>query len=95
MQAVRQDYNGVTEVIDGNQYTECKFENCQMIYRGGDIPSIKSCHFNNCTWQFEEAAERTLVFMRLIYHGMGDNGPQMIESAFKTIREPIPARPQN
>jgi hypothetical protein len=90
MEHKEQTFTDVTEVIDGNQYIDCKFEKCLMIYRGGDIPSIRGCNFNDCRWQFEEAAERTLVFMRLIYHGMGSNGPEMIEAAFNSVREPIP-----
>ena len=25
-----------TVVLDGNEYIGCRFENCQMMYRGGD-----------------------------------------------------------
>ena len=39
------------EVIDGNQYSDCKFENCQLIYRGGPLPVISNSQFNNCRWR--------------------------------------------
>jgi hypothetical protein len=79
------------EVVDGNQYFDCTFDNCKIIYRGGAVPSIGNCAFNGCTWHFEEAAVRTLVFLRLIYNGMGEGGHTLVESAINQIREPMQA----
>lgn len=85
--------SNTTEVIDGNRYVECRFERCKMIYRGGPIPQISGCHFEDCTWHFEDAAERTLLFMRQLYHGMGPGGAQLIEATLTMLREPPPAEP--
>jgi hypothetical protein len=76
------------EVIDGNQYNDCRFENCTMVYRGGEIPHITGCQFDNCSWQFDGAAERTLLFMRQMYHGMGTGGVQLIEGTLAALRQP-------
>jgi hypothetical protein len=76
------------EVVDGNQYHDCKFEKCKIVYRGGGVPSIGNCSFDDCTWHFEEAAVRTLIFLRLIYNGMGEGGHTLVESAISQIREP-------
>lgn len=87
-----------TEVVDGNQYIECRFENCKVIFRGGEIPHITGCRFDNCTWLFEGAAERTLMFMRQLYHGMGTGGAQLIEATIGMLRErptDDPAPPSN
>ena len=89
MQLANQTMNKSVEIIDGNQYTECRFENCQLIYRGGEIPRISQCHFENCTWQFEEAAERTLLFMKFLYLGMGTGGKDLIEATLAAIRQPV------
>jgi hypothetical protein len=89
MELVKQTKSKTTEVIDGNQYTECRFENCQLVYRGGEIPRISRCHFENCTWQFEEAAERTLLFLKFLYHGMGIGGKELIEATVAAIRQPL------
>ncbi len=78
-----------TEVIDGNRYVDCRFENCKMVFRGGEIPLITGCHFENCQWQFDDAAERTLLFMRQLYHGMGAGGAQLIEATMAQLRQPI------
>jgi hypothetical protein len=90
MQFTAQTLADTEAVMDGNVYLGCTFERCKMIYRGGGIPHIADCRFEECTWQFEEAAERTILFMKLLYHGMGENGPQLVESAITMIREPLP-----
>lgn len=90
MEHVGKKTNGETEVVDGNNYVECRFEKCKMIYRGGAIPQISGCHFEDCTWHFEDAAERTLLFMRQLYHGMGPGGMQLIEATVNMLRQPIP-----
>ena len=82
-----------TEIIDGNTYSECRFEKCKMIFRGGEIPRISGCHFEDCQWQFEDAAERTLLFMRQLYHGMGSGGAQLIEATLSQLRQPITQNP--
>jgi hypothetical protein len=87
-------FTGATEVIDGNHYTDCRFENCTLVYRGGDIPHINGCQFDSCLWHFDGAAERTLIFMRQVYHGMGAGGRQLIEATMQQLRlppEPDPA----
>ena len=80
--------SNATEVIDGNQYTDCRFENCKLVYRGGDLPKISGSHFENCNWQFEDAAERTLVFLRHLYHGMGAGGVELVEATLRALRQP-------
>jgi hypothetical protein len=83
------EFSQVAELMDGNAYQSCKFEKCDLVYRGGAIPTIKDCQFHDCTWRFENAADRTLTFMRLIYHGMGPRGAELVESAFDEVRKPI------
>jgi hypothetical protein len=90
MQYKEQHFAGSAQVLDGNEYESCKFHQCKMIYRGGPLPTINNCQFSECGWQLEDAAERTLVMLRLLYHGMGDNGPELVESALRLIREPKP-----
>lgn len=82
-------FSDVTEALDGNQYFNCRFENCQIIYRGGQLPGVNGCHFQDCRWQFEDAADRTMMFMRMLYHGLGDSGPKLVEGAFDAVRAPI------
>ncbi len=89
MQSTGKTFSKSNELLDGNSYSDCKFEDCRLFYRGGDVPAISGCHFQNCTWHFENAAQRTLIFLKLLYHGMGPNGAELVESALKEIREPM------
>ena len=72
MQHKDQNFSGTAEVLDGNEYVNCKFTNCALTYRGGGLPTISGCSFEDCRWQLEDASERTLVFLRAIYHGRFD-----------------------
>ncbi len=90
MEAKGKSFANASEVLDGNEYENCTFENCQLLYRGGPIPRVVGCQFNNCQWRFEDAAERTLLFMRQLYHGMGAGGKQLMEATINIIRQPTP-----
>jgi len=74
-----------TEILDGNQYKACEFRNCTLIYRGGSLPQMHYCHFSECSWKFEAAADRTIAFLKGLYHG-GLGGKELIEAAFNNIR---------
>jgi hypothetical protein len=76
------------EIIDGKSYTKCVFNNCTLVYKGGPFPAFDSCQLNNCSWVFQDAADRTVNFMRAIYHGMGEGGQELIEQTFENIRRP-------
>jgi hypothetical protein len=80
---------GTTEVLDGNEYLSCDFRNCTLIYRGGLLPKINQCNFTGCNWKFEDAAERTLVFLTAIYHG-GTGMTELVEKTFDNIRRGNP-----
>jgi hypothetical protein len=90
MESSGKTFSHASETIDGNIYTDCRFDNCKLVYRGGEMPRISGCHFENCQWQFEDAAERTLVFLRQLYHGMGPGGAQLVEATLAQLRQPLP-----
>jgi hypothetical protein len=89
MESTGKSFSNASETIDGNTYTECRFDNCKLVFRGGEMPRISGCHFENCQWQFEDAAERTLVFLRQLYHGMGPGGSQLVEATLAQLRQPL------
>lgn len=77
------EYQNMTEVIDGNVYINCRFQNCTIVYAGGEIPVIQGGSFDNCAWRFEGAASRTLEFMSQLYNA---GGKPFIEECFDHIR---------
>lgn len=83
---------GQTIPLDGDMYKQCEFRQCTLVYSGGELPGFQNCNFYDVTWKFEGAAERTLSFLSLFYHGMGEVGPPIVEKTFADIRKP-PEKP--
>jgi hypothetical protein len=75
-------------VLDGDEYEDCTFRNCTLIYRGGDLPKLLNNSLENCSWQFQDAAERSVSFLKGLYHGLGPEGRDLIEATFRNIRTP-------
>ena len=50
--------------VDGNQYEECQFNNCTVIYSGGLVPSFSNCSFDGSRFSFDEAAGRTVALLQ-------------------------------
>ena len=84
------DFVNATEVMDGNTYTQCTFNDCRLVFRGGEIPIFAGCRLDRCIWLWEDAALRTIGFLRGIYSGMGVGGKQMVEEVVREIRTPFP-----
>jgi hypothetical protein len=74
-----------TIVLDGKEYLDCEFANCKLIYSGGEVPKLHRCSFAQCQWQLDEAAKRTIQFLRGIYHS-GPGGRELVEETLKSIR---------
>jgi hypothetical protein len=46
---------------------------------------LHHCHFTNCSWHLEEAAQRTVLFLRSVYHS-GPGGKDLVEQTLRHIR---------
>lgn len=57
-----QTITGRRVVVDGNQYVNCLFIDCELVYRGGE------CKFQSttrrCSWFFEGPARNTIRILR-------------------------------
>lgn len=76
-------FEGADETLDGNKYRACTFTNCRLVFRGGQPPTLVGCGFTGCTWVFEDAAARTLQFLRGMYHGMCPGGRNAVDEALQ------------
>lgn len=63
-----------TVLVDGNRYENCRFVDCQLLYKGGDLPAFVRCEFNGVSIQLEDDAALTLSYLTGLYHG-GLSGP--------------------
>ena len=73
--------------MDFNQFINCQFENCKLIYHGFGLIEMDGCNFVNVNWTFTDAAANTLKFMTELYHGAGEGGQQIINSTLENIRK--------
>ena len=55
-------FNHETVVLDGEHFADCEFQDCRMVFNGGEVPVFDNCRFNGCEWKFEDAAGRTLAY---------------------------------
>ncbi len=68
--------------LDDNQFYDCIFDSCVLVYHGGVPPNIAKCSFKNSSFGFAGAAANTLSLIITMYHG-GFKGE--IEMAFKDM----------
>lgn len=69
--------------LDDNEFISCRFEKCNLVYRGGKPPSLVNCSFGEFRISFEGAAADTLSFITALYHG---GFKAVIEATFDNIR---------
>jgi hypothetical protein len=75
-------FNHETVALDGEAFSDCEFRSCRMVYAGGEPPHFDHCKFDDCEWRFDDAAQRTLGFMKLVW-GVGGKAP--IQALIKEI----------
>lgn len=67
-----QTITGRRVVVDGNQYVNCLFIDCELVYRGGE------CKFQSttrrCSWFFEGPARNTIRILQEL--GILDEAPR-------------------
>jgi hypothetical protein len=74
--------------LDGNTYTNCTFNTCQLVFRATAPVTLQGANFENCTWTFDDAAGLTISFMTALYQGgMTD----LMEQTFATMRGQPPS----
>ena len=75
-------FNHETVALDAEQFGDCEFRDCRMIYRGGEPPKFDNCNFVGCEWLFEDAAANTLKHLKTLW-AVGGKAP--IQLMNKTI----------
>jgi len=75
-------FNHETVNLDGQHFADCEFRECRMVYAGGDVPVFESCRFDNCDWRFDDAAQRTLAYLKQVW-AVGGKAP--VQALIKEI----------
>ncbi|TAJ73286.1 MAG: hypothetical protein EPO51_06520 [Phenylobacterium sp.] len=51
-------------LLDGASFERCEFKGAVLIYAGGVPPRIANCSFVQTSFEFQDAAGRTLAFLQ-------------------------------
>ena len=84
--AQQRDIYGRADSVTRQVFTECTFENCELVFDRDRPPTFKDNRFINPVFVFTEHATRTLYLLSDIYHA-GEGGQKVIEKTFSDIRE--------
>ncbi len=72
--------------LDADQFFNCRFVRCTMIYSGSSGVVMEGCELDSCDWVFDGAADNTLIFLSQLYRGLGSGGQQLVDAIFERIR---------
>ena len=78
-----EDFTARVVELDGKEFHNCTFAKCRLVYRGGGVPALVTCRFDRCSWEFEDAAGRTLELLRGLYQGMNSAGRELVEQSLR------------
>ena len=73
--------------LDGRVFDHCTFTRCRMIFRAQDSVTFNACTFAFCAWVLDGAAERTLLYLSALYHGLKPEGLELVEGFFRAVRD--------
>src|SRR5690349_5267635 len=64
---VGNNYKRSSVNVDGKQFENCTFEDCKLVYSGGEPPSFVNCTFTaNLDLVFDGAAGNTVQFLKVM-----------------------------
>ena len=70
-------------VLDGKSFRDCIFQNCILIYGGGQLSMVGNKLFG-VKWEFVDAAARTLGLISSFYQS-GDSSKIFVEELLSTF----------
>ncbi len=87
---------GETIELGDKDFINCTFDNCTLVFRGGDLPTFKGCQVSKrLKWAFAESAFNTLVFfsaLNLSFDGLPDYGESIFKDFLEKIKGEFPVK---
>jgi hypothetical protein len=62
------NYSHETVPLDGETFADCEFRDSRLVYSGGTPPKFERCRFHGCDWKQDEAAVRTLAYLKVLWN---------------------------
>ena len=85
---VGEDFVDQQVMLSGEEYENCTFTRCQLVYTAGAPVRLSGNTLTHCQFRFHGPAAHTMHFLRAMYHGLPPEGKQIVEKAFEQIRRP-------
>lgn len=76
------NFENQTLILDGEDFVGCELKHCMLVFKGHRAVRLEHCHLQGCTWQFEDAALRTVELLKGLYLS-GPAGKQIVQSIFE------------
>ncbi len=87
MKYTEMKHDGKKVTVDFNEYIECEFNDCEIIYKGGNLPVFEKCNFNNCQFSLVEKADNTIGYLSFLYQNISEGGAkEFVEKQIAKIK---------
>jgi len=87
MKITKTNFNNEEVILDFHEYDGCNFTNCKFVVLGYGAFALNQCEVTNCEFTFAGPAASTIQTMSTIYNSIGEQGKNLIEGTFETIRK--------
>jgi len=79
-----ESFENQTVILDGNEFDHCEMRRCNLVYKGREPVKLEHCQLAGCTWQFEDAAQRTVMMLKGLYLN-GHVGKEIVDAIFRSV----------
>jgi hypothetical protein len=85
-------FRNISVDLDFNEFIDCRFYNCRLVFRGLSVPTLSGCYFADAPNFFlDGAATNVLVFLRLLQaHGLSAVVDKFVEEIRTPTQMPQP-----
>jgi hypothetical protein len=85
---INNHYIDHTIILDGNEFRNCIFTNCEMQFLAAAPFVLVDCVLQGCTWSLKDGARATLEVLRILYNASPEE-KKFVEEQITWIRSPI------
>ena len=82
-----QTFEGGRRELDGIRFERCRFVDADLVLRGEEAADFADCTFEDCRWIFADFSDQSFVLLSNLYHNAGQEGRDLVEAIFRSIRE--------
>ena len=86
MKFTNRTFDNETVTLDYNEFDSCTFKDCTLAFHGGGFSFTGPTAMNNVRFGVFEAANRTLLFLKMLKAVM----PELFEQLLANAGEPTP-----